>query len=154
MDSRKSTLENRGEKMVQYRQGKSSDKDDILELATRELDVAPRAMRLLEDLDHYPSEVAFDDRGIRGFVLSEDLAPNILLVSAIAVRSEQRCDGTGRGLLELLESDATRRGYHGIVVSEFAQGALLGCDSDTLTFAGYRKIYDTGGTSLLVKSLN
>lgn len=55
---------------------------------------------------------------------------------------------------EILESGAMKKGYHGVVVSGFVQSALLGCSSDIITFAGYRDVYNTGGSRLLVKSVS
>lgn len=134
-----------------YRSGTKKDVQDIIKLAKEELIYEAKVKH---DLKHHPNELAFDDQGLLGFALSEEVGPDMLLVYAVVVRNEQRCDKTGRCLLELVESKATHLGYHSVMVSEAVQRSLLGCASDIVTFAGYKNVYDTGGSRLLIKSIN
>jgi predicted N-acetyltransferase YhbS len=134
-----------------YRSGKKEDVQDIVDLAKEDL---VYEARVVHDLKHHPNKLAFDDQGLLGFALSEEVSPEILLIYAVSIRNEQRCDTTGRHLVELIESQAMNLGYQSIMVSGSVQKALLGCESDIVTFAGYKKVYDTGGSQLLIKSIN
>jgi N-acetylglutamate synthase-like GNAT family acetyltransferase len=139
---------------VFFRKSKREDIADIIALAEKETGQVLNAGRVLHDLEKYPHEIAEDEEGLLGFLLSEEICPDILLVHTIVVRNEKRCDNTGRFLLELTESKATALGYRALMVSGFAQKALLGCDEDIILFAGYKTVYDTGGSRLILKRLD
>ncbi len=137
-----------------YKNITKEDIQDIISLAENELQRSMDHLKLISDIERYPHEMAIDEKGILGFAASEEICRDVLLVHTIVIRNEERCDKTGRCLLELIESKATEKGYRGIMVSQFVQESLLGCESDEVTFAGYKNIYDTGGSKLLMKSLS
>jgi hypothetical protein len=136
-----------------YKTASKKDSQDIIALAKKELNFDLNKTKLVYDLKNYPNEVAVDKKGLFGVVLSKEISTDILVIYLIAIRSDHRCDKTGRSLIELIESKAAHQGYYSVMISNIVQKALIGCASDEVAFAGYKRIYQIGGSYLLIKDL-
>jgi N-acetylglutamate synthase-like GNAT family acetyltransferase len=133
-----------------YREIQKSDGEDILDLSITELGWTPSRTSLQESIDNYPGAVARQGE-LCGFVHSEPLSSDILRVSNLLVSSHHRKEGIGERLLLMLEARAKYSGYEAIIFPEDPNWFPAG---DWMETHGYRSIFDTDASRIVVKDLD
>lgn len=137
---------------MHYRSVEKHDKADIQGLSRDELGWTFSDLYLEEILGNYPGAAAINRQGLCGFACSRPVSSDILQISSLLVAHDHRHEGIGDHLLGMLEDQAYQAGYEALVFLEdpnwFEEKSLSWIEQE-----GYRSVYDTDQSRLVVKEV-
>lgn len=141
---------------VTQRKGTPGDAPAIRDLALVELGRAPKLIRLRELLERYPSAVAFSPDGLGGFAFGVALSPDVIEMANLLVAEPYRNQGLATRLIDLFEG-AARAEYRAVMVTNSDLWPTLAASKRSAVplyeRLGYRQIYSTPDTRILIKDL-
>ena len=141
---------------VTVRTGSPADAPAVRTLANAELGRSPTETRLRELLDRYPSVLAFDNATLCGFVFGEALSPDIIEMANLLVGAGYGNQGLGTELIRRFEAES-RNDYRSVIAANSELWPVVGGEKRSVVALyrrlGYRELYSTPDTKVLVKEL-
>jgi GNAT superfamily N-acetyltransferase len=139
------------------RAGTAADAPLVRELAMKELGRSPTPQRLGEILGRYPSLLAFDSGQLCAFVFGLAMTPDVLEIANLVVVESRRNQGIGTELVQRFER-AVRGTCRAIIVANSDLWPIArGRKRSSIPLyerLGYRTLYSTSSTTLLIKELD
>lgn len=134
----------------------SDDAQAVCDLALQELGRTLSLSRVSALLSAYPGALAWKDEQPVGFVFGSGASPDIIEMANLLVAHEVRREGIGARLVEAFEEQARKRFCAVLVSTSTLWLAHNQQKPSAVPFyrrLGYRVIYETDHTALLVKDL-
>lgn len=124
--------------MLKFIPAREQDEEEIADLYYAQFGRDPGNHNIRSLILTYPSMVAYEDRNILGFVLTDFFAPDTLRLDTILVREDHRRKGIGTALLNSLFSTTVSDSWMGMLASDCK---IMWCEGKTDNTAFFENNY-------------